>query len=81
MFSLEIGVKTAFNLAGIKGRLKTVHSLRHSAITNAIVNGASVTEAQSMARHKSPSTTMVYFHDLTRFENAAERRVKYRKKE
>jgi integrase/recombinase XerC/integrase/recombinase XerD len=65
--------------AGVTSRNKTTHSFRHSAITNAITNGASLLEAQAMARHTDPATTKRYFHNLERIKNAAERKIDYKK--
>src|SRR5262245_12808883 len=70
-------VRDILDNAGITSRNKTTHSFRHSAVTSAIRNGASLLEAQAMARHSNPATTQVYFHNLERIENAAERRIKY----
>jgi integrase/recombinase XerC/integrase/recombinase XerD len=65
------------NAAGIKSKGKSTHSFRHSAITSAIRNGASLLEAQAMARHSDPATTQIYFHQVQRIENAAEKKIKY----
>lgn len=37
-----------------------VHTLRHSSLSQLIRAGASLLDAQTLARHSSPSTTMVY---------------------
>jgi excinuclease UvrABC nuclease subunit len=34
-------------------------------------------EAQAMARHSDPATTQIYFHQVRRIENAAEKRISY----
>lgn len=70
-------VKEAYKACGIFGRGKTTHSLRHSAITNVIRNGAPVQKAQAMARHADISTTMIYFHETDRVEAPAEAFVSY----
>ncbi len=63
---------------GIVGdRTKTSHSLRHSAVTSAIRQGTTLVQAQQMARHKSPETTMRYYHELSRTENPAEDLISY----
>jgi integrase/recombinase XerD len=72
-------VKKVLTDAGITSANKTTHSFRHSAITNAIRNGASLLDTQAMARHASSATTQVYYHNLQRIENAAEKRIDYRK--
>lgn len=77
--ALRAIVRGILDRAGIVSRSKTVHSFRHSAITNAIRNGASLLDTQAMARHASPNTTMIYYHALNRIENAAEKRIDYRR--
>lgn len=70
-------LKRAIKGAGLDDRRLTAHSLRHSAITLAIQGGASLEQAQAMARHASPMTTMIYFHNAQRLEQAAERYIKF----
>lgn len=72
-------VRDVLDNAGITSRNKTTHSFRHSAITNAIRNGASLLDAQAMARHASATTTQIYYHHLDRIENAAERKIDYKR--
>lgn len=68
-------VKTAFGRAGIVDEKYTAHSLRHTAITLALLGGATDREAQQMARHADVSTTALYSHDLDRLKSAAEWKV------
>ena len=70
-------LKRALKAAGLDDRRITAHSLRHAAITLAIQGGASLEQAQAMARHASPMTTMIYFHNAQRLEQAAERYIKF----
>jgi len=70
-------VKEAFKDAGIDSPLLTAHSLRHTAVSLAIQGGASLIQAQSMARHSDPKTTMIYFHDIDRVKNAAESYINF----
>lgn len=67
--------KTAMERAGIIGPQYTAHSLRHTAVTLALLGGATEREAQQMARHASLDTTMLYSHDLNRVLRAAERKI------
>lgn len=55
----------------------SAHSLRNTCITNAILNGASVAQVQSMARHSDVKTTMLYFSNLERISDAAENYIPY----
>lgn len=50
----------------------TTHSLRHTAITLALIGGASLQSVQAMARHSNINTTMIYSHNLDRVKNSAE---------
>jgi integrase len=70
-------VKRHFKLAGIHDPKKTTHSLRHSAISAAIRGGALPTQVQSMARHASIDTTMIYYHEQTRLSDPAEDLISY----
>lgn len=74
--AMWLGVKKA---AGVRDRAKskTLHSLRHTAISNAVRHGAPVQKVQAMARHANIQTTMVYFHEADRIENPAERFISY----
>lgn len=68
-------VKSALQRIGIDDPRYTAHSLRHSAITFALLAGAELSDAQAMARHADISTTMIYSHHVDRLANAAEDRV------
>ncbi|NCB31485.1 MAG: integrase [Clostridia bacterium] len=68
-------VKDAMRAAGIDSERLTAHSLRHSAVTFSLLGGASIQEAQHMARHANVNTTMIYAHNIDRIAKAAERRI------
>jgi integrase/recombinase XerD len=55
----------------------TAHSLRHTAISLSIKGGASLEQAQAMARHTDPKTTLIYFHNASRVESGAERFIHF----
>lgn len=65
-------VKGSLRRIGIDDPRVTAHSLRHTAITFALLGGASEREAQAMARHADLATTLVYSHDIARLASAAE---------
>ena len=65
-------VKQLYANNGIVSENITTHSTRHTAVTLSILNGADITQAQAMARHKNINTTMIYFHNINRLENNAE---------
>lgn len=58
--------------AGVKRKRVTAYSLRHSAATLALQNGASLMAVRDMLRHKSISTTQRYEHLTRRIEDGAE---------
>ena len=60
---------------GMSSARLTAHSLRHTAVTFALMGGATVQEAQAMARHASIGTTMIYAHNLDRLNAGGERGV------
>lgn len=60
--------KEVLKAAGYDSPALTAHSLRHTAVTNAIHEGRSVQEAQAFARHADIKTTMIYYHEV---ENAS----------
>lgn len=64
--------KEALKAAGYDDARLTAHSFRHTAVTLALKGGASIRDAQQMARHGNVLTTERYAHDLRRLENAAE---------
>lgn len=65
--------KEALRAAGLESERLTTHSFRHSAVTFALLGGASVRQAQALARHSNLSTTLgTYAHDLDRISQAPE---------
>lgn len=64
--------KSAMAAAGIDSPRITAHSLRHTAVTFALLGGATVQEAQAMARHSNINTTLIYAHNIDRAEGRAE---------
>lgn len=65
-------VRGYIRAAGLTSSKLTAHSLRHSAVTLALLGGASLQEVQQFARHKAISTTQIYAHNLAREENPCE---------
>lgn len=53
----------------------TAHSLRHTAITLSLLGGSSLQEAQALARHQNINTTLIYAHNISRLENAPEKKI------
>lgn len=67
--------KAALKAHGIDSPAITAHSLRHTAVTSALLAGASLQEVQALARHKSINTTMIYAHNLDRMKAGAEHAI------
>lgn len=61
--------------AGLTSTRLTAHSLRHTAVTLALLGGASLQEAQTMARHANITTTQVYAHNIERLRGRGEAAV------
>lgn len=68
-------VKNHLKNSGIDSDRITAHSLRHTAVTLSLIGGATIQEAQSMARHKNINTTLIYAHNINRIKQAPERRI------
>lgn len=62
-------VKNALKAAGYDSARLTAHSLRHTAITLALLAGREITEVQQFARHANLNTTMIYNHALDQAKN------------
>lgn len=67
--------KETLKAAGYDDPRLTAHSFRHTAVSLSLQAGASIRDAQQMARHGSPVTTERYAHDLRRLEDAAEDKI------
>ena len=61
--------------AGLNSKRISAHSLRHTAITLSLLGGATIQEAQSLARHSDINTTMIYAHNIDRIGKAPERKI------
>jgi site-specific recombinase XerD len=66
--------------AGLKRPDLAAHSLRHTAATCALRNGATPFEVSKMLRHRSLASTMIYLHAQDRLTKGAEYKVAYGKK-
>ena len=73
--SISGTIKSALRAAGYNSERLTAHSLRHTAITLALIGGASLQETQQYARHASINTTMIYAHNLDRAANTCSSKV------
>ena len=53
----------------------TAHSLRHTAATQALLNGVSLTQVQQVLGHTNINTTLIYSHAIERMKNKSEQTV------
>jgi len=68
-------VKERLTEIGIDDRRLSAHSLRHTAITLSLLGGATLQEAQTLARHSDINTTLIYAQNISRVNNAPERKI------
>lgn len=66
-------IKQLAERAGIEGM--SPHTLRHTGISMAVRRGMPVDRVQRMARHRSPTTTMHYVHDVEFMQRAPSLRL------
>ena len=64
--------KNSMLRAGYYSDRLTAHSLRHSAVTIALMAGQSLAEVQYFARHSNISTTQIYAHNVDRLRSGCE---------
>lgn len=60
---------------GLDSERLTAHSLRHTAATLNLLNGATVEETQQLLGHSNINTTLIYSHALERAKNNSEHRI------
>ena len=68
-------VKQRLRTIGIESDRLTAHSLRHTAITLSLKAGATIQEAQALARHTNINTTLIYAQNIDRIKQAPERKI------
>lgn len=64
--------KSAMINAGFNSKRLTAHSLRHTAVTLALLGGQELSDVQAFARHSSINTTMIYNHAVNRIQSQCE---------
>ena len=65
-------VKADLRAIGLDNDRISAHSLRHTAATQMLLNGAKIEDAQMILRHKNINTTMIYNHSIQRLQNEGE---------
>jgi integrase/recombinase XerC/integrase/recombinase XerD len=68
-------IKGRLQAIGIDSDRLTAHSLRHTAIILSLKAGATIQEAQALARHANINTTLIYAHNIDRIKQAPERKI------
>jgi len=68
-------VKNHMRAAGYDSERLTAHSLRHTAATLNLLNGATLEETRQLLRHTNLNTTLIYSHALERAANNSEARI------
>jgi integrase/recombinase XerD len=68
-------VKDKLAASGLNDRRLSAHSLRHTAVTFSLIGGATIQEAQTLARHSDINTTLIYAHNLDRLSKAPELKI------
>lgn len=68
-------VKEHLKGIGLDSDRLTAHSLRHTAATLNLLNGATVEETQQLLGHSNINTTLIYSHALERAKNNSEYRI------
>ena len=64
--------KRSMVAAGYNSKRLTAHSLRHSSITIALLQGMSLDDVSAFARHSSIAITMIYNHSIQRVKSRCE---------
>ncbi len=68
-------IKDYMKRAGFDSERLTAHSMRHSAVTISLLEGATLEETQQFARHTDINTTLIYAHGLDADNNGCSRLV------
>jgi len=70
-------IETRLKAVGLKTKRVTAHSLRHTAGTIALLNGADILGVKEMLRHSNINTTLTYAHNLNRISKGAEKHIDF----
>jgi integrase len=60
--TFNVALRTALAAAGVEGRVRAFHDLRHTAITNDAAAGANPVALMTKAGHADMKTTRIYMH-------------------
>lgn len=73
--SIRRAIKEAFRNAGYDSERLSAHSLRHTAATLNMLNGATIDETRQFMRHSSINTTLIYAHHINSLSNKSSHRI------
>lgn len=73
--NIRFVIKEMFRDINIDDRRYSAHSLRHTAATLSLDEGASTDEAQLLLRHSDPATTKLYLHRKRKKDNFYEYKI------
>lgn len=68
-------VKETLREIGIDNPKYSAHSLRHTAATLSLLEGANIEETQQLLRHKDPATTQIYVHRIRKSKDHLEWKI------
>lgn len=68
-------VKELLRQIGIDNPKYSAHSLRHTAATLSLLQGANIEDTQQLLRHKDPTTTQIYIHRLDKMKGNLEEKI------
>jgi len=75
--SISRVIASRLQSVGLKNSRVTAHSLRHTAGTIALMNGARIEQVKDMLRHSDINTTMIYAHNINRISDGAEKYISF----
>lgn len=67
--------KQAMKCAEYNSKRLTCHSLRHTAVTLALLAGMDIRQVSQFARHSSITVTLIYAHDVERIKSKVENAI------
>ena len=73
--TVRMVVKELLRQIGIDNPKYSAHSLRHTAATLSLLQGANIEDTQQLLRHKDPATTQIYIHRIDKMKGDLEMKI------
>jgi integrase/recombinase XerD len=73
--TIRMVVKELLRQIGIDNPKYSAHSLRHTAATLSLLQGANIEDTQQLLRHKDPATTQIYIHRIDKMKGDLEMKI------